>query len=57
MWAALPEHSKAVALHKPKMVVLTSPNNPDGSIMTDEEVHYGSHDLGHARSIALLCRV
>ena len=29
---------RAVETHKPKMVFLTSPNNPDGSMMTDEEV-------------------
>eukprot|EP00195_Chlamydomonas_chlamydogama_P013067 CAMPEP_0202901950 /NCGR_PEP_ID=MMETSP1392-20130828/15494_1 /ASSEMBLY_ACC=CAM_ASM_000868 /TAXON_ID=225041 /ORGANISM="Chlamydomonas chlamydogama, Strain SAG 11-48b" /LENGTH=377 /DNA_ID=CAMNT_0049588615 /DNA_START=178 /DNA_END=1311 /DNA_ORIENTATION=+ len=29
---------QAVAAHKPKMVFLTSPNNPDGSMMTEEEV-------------------
>mmetsp|Transcript_37467 Transcript_37467/g.94559 ORF Transcript_37467/g.94559 Transcript_37467/m.94559 type:complete len:397 (-) Transcript_37467:117-1307(-) len=29
---------KAVEEHKPKMVFLTSPNNPDGSMMTDEEI-------------------
>ncbi|GAX79337.1 hypothetical protein CEUSTIGMA_g6778.t1 [Chlamydomonas eustigma] len=28
----------AVEVHKPKMVFLTSPNNPDGSMMTDEEI-------------------
>lgn len=27
-----------MAQHKPKMVFLTSPNNPDGSMMSDEEV-------------------
>ena len=27
-----------MAEHKPKMVFLTSPNNPDGSIMPDDEV-------------------
>lgn len=29
---------RAVKEHKPKMVFLTSPNNPDGSMMTDEEI-------------------
>ncbi|KAG1657485.1 hypothetical protein FOA52_001400 [Chlamydomonas sp. UWO 241] len=29
---------KAVAEHKPKMIFLTSPNNPDGSMMPDEEI-------------------
>lgn len=33
---------RAVAQHKPKMVFLTSPNNPDGSMMSDEEVGDGS---------------
>lgn len=29
---------QAVLEHKPKMLFLTSPNNPDGSMMTDEEI-------------------
>ncbi|KAF5837939.1 histidinol-phosphate aminotransferase 1, chloroplastic [Dunaliella salina] len=29
---------QAVAEHKPKAVFLTSPNNPDGSVMSEEEV-------------------
>eukprot|EP00898_Chlorokybus_atmophyticus_P007486 jgi/Chlat1/7739/Chrsp66S07216 len=28
----------AVAAHQPKMVFLTSPNNPDGSVMSDEDL-------------------
>ncbi|GFH21281.1 aminotran_1_2 domain-containing protein, partial [Haematococcus lacustris] len=28
---------RAVEQHQPKMVFLTSPNNPDGSMMTEEE--------------------
>jgi len=28
----------AVAKHKPKVVFLTSPNNPDGSVMSEEEI-------------------
>lgn len=29
---------RAVAEHKPKIVFLTSPNNPDGSIINDEDL-------------------
>lgn len=29
---------KAVAEHKPKILFLTSPNNPDGSMMSDEDL-------------------
>ncbi len=29
---------RAVEQHKPKILFLTSPNNPDGSMMPDEEV-------------------
>lgn len=29
---------QAVEVHKPKMVFLTSPNNPDGSLMSDEDI-------------------
>ena len=29
---------KAVAEHKPKILFLTSPNNPDGSMLSDEDL-------------------
>lgn len=29
---------RAVAEHKPKIVFLTSPNNPDGSMLTEQEL-------------------
>jgi hypothetical protein len=32
---------QAVQQHRPKMVFLTSPNNPDGSMLADEDVSGG----------------
>ena len=35
------EHIKEkVALHRPKVIFITSPNNPDGSIISQEEFDY-----------------
>eukprot|EP00955_Chlamydomonas_euryale_P111394 366062-Chlamydomonas_euryale.AAC.1 len=37
----VPAVKAAVEKHKPKIVFVTSPNNPDGSMMPDEEVRRG----------------
>lgn len=42
-----------MATHKPKMVFLTSPNNPDGSMMTDDEVR--SRTPGDSRTGDMGC--
>jgi len=40
--AILLARRQAVTEHNPKIVFLTSPNNPDGSMMSEEEVREAS---------------